>query len=241
MDERAGAAGGRGTPDGVRALLGAAAAFALALLCVATVLLWQLLDETRKDNRAAGAGAGGAEQAPLPPPTRGGKSLAQQVDRSTSALRSELRAANLRSLEPLLERVTHDTAAFPRAAEDLAQLAQQASALGGLRDSVDLLLPALEPLGETTGSLASLNENVGLAARTLAPTNENLAATSGALSRADRTLTGTNTTLTHTADTLEQLLPAIRDLNATLTDAKRSLDRTNACLERPVVCQAESR
>ena len=202
---------------------------ALLLLLVNAILLWQLLDETQSEDSGSGQSDLPAE---LPPPSGSGKALARSLDRSFNRitgplgqLTGELESANLRSVPPLLEDLNRNTQTLPQFEGLLRELTGPGGPLRGLQAQLGDLSGQLLPLETVADLLPPLNSGVGRLDRSLGDSTDALDETGGSLRE--------------TNVVIREMLPLLRDLAVAVREAKASLDRTNQCLEQPVVCQAE--
>lgn len=199
---------------------------ALALLMVATFLLWRVADHTSKNTAKTGTTAT-SSQAPaaLPPPSPAGsgRELAKELagtNRGIRQLLATIEAADLGSLGPSLQQVTQNTAVLAQSVSSLQQLGGATSQLGTLGPTVANLQSGLGKLTDTIGPFGSR----------IGRTNKGLRVTAA-------TLGSTNGGLTRLADLMSGVAGTLAQLRESVDQMKQSLDRTNACLGRPVLCQ----
>lgn len=200
---------------------------ALAMLAVATFLLWRVADHTANGNAkgptSTAANQGNAPTLPPPSPAGTGKQLAKQLGSTASGIKQLLAAiqvANLGALSPSLQQVIANTAV----------LAQAAGSFGGLLSNTS----SLTTLGP---SLADLQSRLGRLTTTIAPLGTGLAGANTKLGTTTKALGSTNGGLKKLTKLLGGLGGYLVQLKQSLDETRKSLDRTNQCLGRPVICQ----
>ena len=213
---------------------------AVALLLFAllgTFLLWQISD--RVDNLERGGGSGNAAEAPLPPPSgNGGRALirefddlSKRIERPLGEVVNQFERSQLDQIAPVLGRLERNTSLLPQTVSALNELILQTGGLGALGNGLAALNPNLL---ELTGGVGTLGQGIPGLARGLDATRAQLSTTVTALAGVDRNISTTN-------DQLKALLEKLTATIAALDRTRKSIDETNECLARPVLCGATPR
>lgn len=207
-------------------LLTLAAGIALVLLATSTFLLWRLVAED--DERPVQRTEQALSEAPPPlPESRGGgstRALLRELDRNTEQLtrplsqlqaeiaRASLGSASLEALPPALQSLSQSTAGFGQLPAALSSLSQNTA---GLRDA-----------GRHLRRIATESRRLAKVQRTLT-----------AMLREIRQLRSVRRGLSGLGRELRRLNGSIEEMKATLKQIEKSLEQTNRCAERPVLCQ----
>lgn len=201
---------------------------ALAMITIATFLLWRVADHTANGGGTAKTSSSTSSQQsvpqlPPPSPAGSGKLLAKQLSGTSSGIKQLLAAiqnADLGALSPSLRQVTRNTA-------ELAQTVMSFSSLATTAGELTKLVPAVASL---QGRLTLLNGAIDPLAPGLATTNQRLAG-------ATTSINGTNKGLKQLVKLLGGLTGTLAQVKQSLDDTRKSLDETNRCLHTPGVCK----
>ena len=226
-------------------LAGVAAAALIMLQVLSTLLLWQLLDETREDGKPAAqsqqpqqGGQGGEAPPPLPESRSGGsaRALVEELDQTTARLENPLRAMQddlgrvaeqfsfVPTLPPLLSQLVNNTSGFGALPGQLNALIAQTRTLAIIPGALSVVVGELRRLRSLTASIRRLEGSLGRL-------EGGIGDISGGIDDIGGSIDSVSGTTTRLANSFDEALVVFRQL-------AQDVARMRECIETPGVCNA---